>query len=111
MKVIALQTGFYNGRRVRAGTEFEFDIERRGNIPFKKDKRGNHVLDTRGAPQRDLEAPRELPKWVLPASSESRELLAQRQQAAVDKAHDAALTAAGEKERKQSRADSWLEVL
>ena len=100
MRVIAKSAGFYQDHRVRAGEEFDFDLARHGNVPFKKEKDGTLVLDPKTRnPIRDPEGQRELPAWVVPASAESRTKLADGKKAEAEKAKAAALASAGPKRK------------
>lgn len=102
MRVIAIEAGFYDGSRRRVGAEFEFDVEAHGNVPFKKGSDGNPVLvfneeTKRREPVRDTDAKRVLPKWVVPATPESRRKLGDAAKVAAEKELDAVKAAAGPK--------------
>lgn len=104
MRVIAIEAGFYGGGRRRVGDEFDFDVEKHGNVPFKKDADGNvvQVLNEgtkRLEAVRDTKAARELPKWVLPVSEESRKKFANAQKVSEQKDLDAVRAAAGPKRK------------
>jgi len=75
MRVIAIKLGFFGGHRVRIGQEFD--------IPEKdlKQEGGKSVL----------------PSWVVEATPENRQKLADGRKFEAQKAREAALAAAGPK--------------
>lgn len=74
VNVIALEMGFYDGRRIRVGQSFEFDTK------FAKPVEGGGYV---------------LPAWVIPDEPGAREGIARMIQNREDKAHAAAIASSG----------------
>jgi hypothetical protein len=66
MKLIANAMGFYRGKRIRPGAEFEFDADEQ--VQGRDKKTGKPMVDAKGEP---VMLKVQMPKWARPAGSKA----------------------------------------
>jgi hypothetical protein len=71
MQVVATKRGVYEGDLKEPGEVFEFDLEKFGKLPYKRDEKDALVRDDEGDPVVDEDGERTLPSWVVEATDEA----------------------------------------